>query len=46
METLDVKPCGWLIDHTPHHIVQKSTDSFNCPGYDIDLGRWKQVEFE
>jgi hypothetical protein len=35
MAELETKPCGWKINHGAHHIVQLSTDSFNCPGYDF-----------
>jgi hypothetical protein len=37
MAELETKPCGWKIDHLPHHIVQHSSDSFNCPGYDSGI---------
>ncbi len=44
MAELAVKFCGWKIDHTPHLIIQLSTDSFACPGYDAYLGKVKQSE--
>lgn len=37
MAELETKPCGWKINHEPHHIIQLSTDSFNCPGWSIEL---------
>lgn len=43
MAELESKFCGWKIDHEPHHIVQLSTDSFDCPGYDAYLQKVKQV---
>ncbi|UQS94749.1 hypothetical protein SEA_ZEINA_79 [Arthrobacter phage Zeina] len=32
MAELKIKSCGWQYNHAPHHVVQHSQDSFNCPG--------------
>jgi hypothetical protein len=37
MNEYETKPCGWKIDHPPHHIEQRSTESFNCPGYSVEV---------
>lgn len=37
MAELETKSCGWKINHEPHHIIQHSQDSFNCPGYTTEL---------